>query len=185
MRFATPALQRRATTFSIPFRPSPTVLAVLAAVAVILGSLAMGTPAKALSGTPYQCDSVPKYYCSTVQYDLGSPATNVDRLYEGKISCGSGCTIVAWELWWMQDWVCSGSCTWIRNYGEQAWQTNTAWQWWHINASGTMTQDALVNMKLRYHEKDPITGADTYWCSPQLDHYIWSGTSATIGSGGC
>jgi hypothetical protein len=144
-------------------------------------------PARGVAGTPYQCDPTPKYYCSTVQYDPGSPATNVARYYEGKISCGVGCTITEWQLWWMQDWTCSPypSCTWLRNYGQQAWQNNTNWVWWYINLNPTMTQDALVNMKLKYHERDPMFGTDTWFCSPQLDHYLWNNTSTQIGSGGC
>ncbi len=55
---------------------------------LLVAMMLPGSEAKALVGTPYQCDDpvAPKYYCSTVQYDTGSPATNVARYYEAKIS---------------------------------------------------------------------------------------------------
>ncbi len=143
------------------------------------------TPAKALVGTPYQCDSVPKYYCSTVQFDGGSPAANVARYYEAQTSGDP--LMVRWHLWWMQDWTCNPypSCTWLRNYGAQDWQTNSTWVWWSISLNPTMNQDALVNMKIQFHDVNTQTGDFWDWCSPQLDHYLWNVTSATIGTGGC
>ncbi len=77
------------------------------------------------------------------------------------------------------------TCSWLRNYGAQPWQNNTAWVWWVINLNPTMDQNALVNMKIKFHERDPMTGADTYFCSLQLEHYLWNTTSDKIGSPGC
>jgi hypothetical protein len=159
----------------------------LAVVIVVATQLAFATPARALVGTPQQCDATvgAKYYCSTVQYEPGSPATNVARYYAGQI--GGSNTLVRWQLWWMQDRRCTPypSCSWLRNYGEQAWQTNHSWVWWVINANPTMDQDALVNMKLRFHERDPMFGTDRYWCSRQLDHALWSANSWQLGDNSC
>lgn len=166
------------------------VLVAIGLVAVLASMVFLSGPATASSVTPYQCDSVPKYYCSTVVFDWYSDhADNVDRYYEGQLSGDQG--LIGWELYWMQDWQCNTypSCTFLRNYGEQTWQTNSTWAWWHINANPYMTQEALVNMKLRFHEHyydmSCLCQVDYYWCSPQLDHYLWNTTSAALGTGSC
>lgn len=160
-------------------------LAVVVAVSVLLSVLVPSTPAQAYVGTPWQCDSVPKYYCTTVEVNWTSYYLDpVNRWYEGKRQE----PVKRWQLWWMQDWICNPNCTWLRNYGQQPWQTNTSWAWWVIGGN-PMYQNALVNMKLRYYEEwydmSCLCQRQYTWCTPQLDHYLWSITSASVGAGVC
>jgi len=147
----------------------------------------LARPANALIGTPWTCDSDTgaKYYCATVLYDAGAPATNVDRRFQGYI--GASTAVTWWKIWWLQDWVCSpypSSCTWIRNYGEGPEISTPGWSAFSMSMNPTMTQDALVNFKLKFREPDG-RGGNYIWCSPQLDHRLWNGTSEKIGVGSC
>lgn len=165
---------------------------VVLALALLVGSLvplSSSTPARAYSTTPTLCDSVPKYWCTYTGFEWSSTvATSVARYWKG--AKGSE-TMVQWQLWWLQDWTCSSypTCTWLRNYGQQAWATNSplssaTWNWISGN---DLNQDALVNMKLRYDDRywDGVTWRQHIWCSPQLDHYIWNYNSAEVGTSSC
>lgn len=157
---------------------------VLGVFALVVSLVLGGEPARAAIGTPWTCDSAPKYYCATVLYEPGSPATGVDRRYKGYI--GSSTAVTWWKIWWLQDWVCSPypSCTWLRNYGEGPEISTPGWTAFSMPWNPTMTQQALVNFKLKFREPDG-RGGDYIFCSPQLDHYLWDNTSDQLGGSSC
>lgn len=132
--------------------------------------------------TPQTCDRDVKYYCAYVEYtDNGSYVDVQNRWYRGAIDGGAK----KWQRFWMADWWWNGS-QWqlVRSFGEGPWYTNVTFEAWHAIGLGTISQPAAVNLRIRYEECIP--GNCPYnWCSPQLDHYLYNGTSAQVGGGTC
>lgn len=132
--------------------------------------------------TPQTCDSVPKYYCAKVEYvDQGSYVDVLYRWYWGARDDGA----TRWQRFWMADWSSDGS-QWVlvRSWGEGLWYDNYLFNGWHAIPSGTITQPAAVNLRIRFENccRDFLP---YFWCSPQLDHYLYNNTSAQVGTGTC
>ncbi len=68
------------------------VIRVTSAALLLVSLVLLPVPALASSSTPWTCDGGPNYYCATVLYDAGSPATNVDRRFEGYIGSSTAVT---------------------------------------------------------------------------------------------
>jgi hypothetical protein len=184
---------QRTKEWSLVNRRRLNAIAAFAVATVVVFSMMGG---KAAAGwTPQLCDGVPKYYCDTVGYNnAGAYVDNISRTYQGALGgsgCPTYCTQKNWQIYWVQDWSCTSfpsGCTWQRNFGEGPTHDNcclTGSAWYEI-AGYTINQQAVINMKFRWFEKQLSYPYDPYTtCSQQQDHYLFNNTSAEIGSPSC
>lgn len=156
-----------------------------ALVVMVVTSTLLGNEAKALTQTPWTCDGIPKYFCATVEYDnFGSYVNVQSRWWKGAIDGGAN----RWQIWWVQDWTkVGGTYNWVRGWGQGSWLNNVQLStapWYRIQGF-SINQPALINFRLRYYACDAMGFNCWYWCSPQLDHYLDTNTSAPLAGAPC
>lgn len=165
----------------MPTRSAQLVVTVGIALLGLLGSPTLASAAT----TPDTCDSVPKYYCVHVDHDFGAGVVTVhNRWYEGAIDGGAK----RWQRYWVADYSWNGvGWSTVRSWGSGNWYTDVHLNHpnghWEAVGGDTITQPAVVMVRLRYQES--TASGSYYWCSSQLEHHLEDNSSFAWGTSQC
>jgi hypothetical protein len=118
--------------------------------AIILICLVAAPQVALATDTPVVCDSAAKYHCTSVSYtNHGSYVSVAGRYFQGARDGGAD----RWQRYWVQDWSqSSGDWYTTSTWGEGPWYTNVSMGSWYGVTGGTISQPALVKIRLRYQE---------------------------------
>lgn len=145
-------------------------LSLSSAILVALTWVVVSSAPAGATNTAGQCDSVPKYYCTYINYTSATYITINARYWEGAIDGGA----YRWRLDYAIDyWWDVGSSSWQRGYdatGPSAYRTNVQFDGFTCGGCvsyGYNTPAVRVDMLIRFDECAPSCYA---WYSPVMRH---------------
>lgn len=131
---------------------------------LVVGLLFPGRAQAAQS--PLQCDSVPKYWCTSIIYSIsGNTYTVQERDWQGATDGGAE----RWRLEFANDYQGQYGQSWTLTsaFGPTAWRADQyLGTWWCGCFSNAMSGGAMVEMQLGYEECAPAYPGGPNQCNP-------------------